>query len=473
MKNPNHLYLYLSKAAGAALLATGCAVPAIAADYALLMGIGNYQEARANLPGIDKDVAGARRIAQSIGVPSANIRELFNDQVSSAGVQKALRDLESTITQGDRVFVYYSGHGGQVPNSAGGARCVEGMYVYDMKLFRDIDLEASLASLASKAGQLVMFNDSCFSGGAATKSPEVPGRVAKFYASKAVADNSGYTCGDAVNMKSSARNLIASATAKGNNMVYISAAADDEVAFATRDGSSATLAWEACLKSPTTDSNGSGSLTAKELMSCAQGRLRNMGFKQTITIVGNPDLPISFAAGSGASTAGTSTADAARRSAATLEDIRQAASSSIQVDLQASRSELRIEKDPLDFTVRSSRAGYLYLLHVGPDGKTFDLLFPNDLDQNNFVQVGTVRLPRPSWRVMASGPVGDAYVMAVLSEVKKDYSKALSSKQGPFSSTTTDSDGQSKLRVEATGAGSATAIGVFGASAVLRIREVN
>jgi hypothetical protein len=435
------------------------------------MGIGNYQESRANLPGIDKDVAGARRIAQSIGVPASNIRELFNDQVSSAGVQRALRDLESSISTGDRVFVYYSGHGGQVQNSTGsGARCTEGMYVYDMKLYRDVDLEASLASLASKAGQLVMFNDSCFSGGAATKSPEVEGRVAKFFTSKSVADNGNYTCGEAVNMKSSARNLVAGATAKGNNVVYIAAAADDEVAFATKNGSAATLAWEACLKLPSTDSNGSGSLSAGELISCAQDKIRTMGFKQTISVIGNRDLPISFAAPRAAA---TSSAEAARRSAATLEDIRQAGSSSIQVELQASKPELRIDKDALDFNVRTSRPGYLYLLHVGSDGKTFDLLFPNDLDQNNFVQAGTVRLPRPSWRVVASGPVGEAYVLAIVSDIKKDYTKAMTDKQGPFSSVNADNASQSKLRVEATGVGASGASGLFGASSVVRVREIN
>jgi len=453
------------------LLAALCAAPVYAADYALIMGIGTYQESRANLPGIDKDVAGARRIAQSIGVPTENIRELFNDQVSSMGVQKALHDIESSISAGDRVFVYYSGHGGQVPNNSGGSKkCTEGMFVYDMKLFKDVDLEAALGSLAAKAGQLVMFNDSCFSGGAASKAPPMDGRVAKMYQPKSVNEHAEYTCGEAVNMKVAARNLVAGAQAKGNNMVYIAAAADDEVAFATKNGSAATQAWEACLKEPGTDSNGSGSLNASKLMNCAQGKIRAMGFKQTITVIGNKELPLSFAA---ASAPPATPIEAARRNAATLEDIRQAASSAIQVELQASKTDLRIDKDALDFNVRTSRAGYLYLLHVGSDGKTFDLLFPNDLDQNNFVQAGTVRLPRPSWRVVASGPVGEAYVMAVVSDAKKDYTKALTSKQGPFNSATADSAAQTKLRVEATGVGASGTTGSFGASTVVRVRELN
>ncbi len=452
---------------------SGFIATAHAADYALVMGIGNYKRPSANLPGIDKDVQAARRIAQSIGVPAANIRTLSDGDVSSDGIRRAMQDMESSIGRGDRVFIYYSGHGGQESASGSGARCTEGMVAYELSLFRDVELEATLARLATKAGQLVMFNDSCFSGGAASKATPVPGSVAKYLDLKSVGDNAGYTCGDAVNMKTVSRNLVGTAAAKGNNMVYIAAAADDEVAFATPNGSAATLAWESCLKSSSTDTNGSGSLTAGELMRCAQARIKEMGFRQTITIEGNKELPLSFAAAAGTPPGPIAQADAVRRSAATLEDIRQAASPTIQVELQLSRPELKINQDPLDFSIRTNRAGYLYVLHVGPDGKTFDLLFPNQIDQNNQVQPGTIRLPRPSWRVMAAGPVGEAYVLAIVSETQRDFTRPLANKQGPFNSAEMGAMAQEKLRVEATGVGASGGSGTFGASVVARVREHN
>jgi hypothetical protein len=104
--------------------------------------------------------------------------------------------LESTIRQGDRVFIYYSGHGAQEPNSSGGSRCTEGMFVHDMSLYKDSDLEQSLQKISRKASQLVMFNDSCFSGGAATKAIGPANAVPKIY--KAVAQQSNYNCGDAI-----------------------------------------------------------------------------------------------------------------------------------------------------------------------------------------------------------------------------------------------------------------------------------
>jgi hypothetical protein len=451
-------------ALGVAAIAAPCISQA--ADFALIMGIGNYQQSRANLPGIDKDLATARRITQSIGVPASNIRELNDSQVSQAGVAAALREMESALQPGDRAFIYYSGHGAQVPSEGGGSKCTEGMFVYDMKLYKDFDLEASLARIANKAGQLIMFNDSCFSGGAATKAAPRATETPKFY--KSVVDRSDYSCGEAVNMKSAARSLIAGATAKGNNFVYIAAAADDEVAMATPNGSAATLAWEACLRNPATDSNGSGTLSAGELESCAQRELGRMGHKQTITTVGNKQLPVSFAA---AAPAPSGNDDAARRSAATLEDIRQSASPAIRVEL-ITRTQATIGGEPLEFSVRSSKSGYLYLLHVGSDGRTFNLLFPNDLDSNNYIQAGsTVQLPRPSWRVRAGGPVGESHVMAIVSDTQKNF-RSLSEKQGPFKSASFTSNAQKSLFVEAANVGGAGGAGQFGASRVVSIREV-
>ena len=460
-------------------LALAAAAPscALAADHALIMGIGVYQQPNANLPGIDKDVRIARRIAQSIGVPAQNIRELSDGQVTRDGVNAALRQLESTVQPGDRVFIYYSGHGAQERGSGGAEKCTEGMFVHDMKMYPDGELEATLGRIAAKAAQLVMFNDSCFSGGAASKSAtrSIPGAVPKFF--KSVADRPDYTCGQAVNMKNTVRNLVVSAADRGNNFVYVAAAADDEVAMATSNGSAATVAWEACLRNPAADRNGSGALDAAELQACAQREVDRMGHRQTLTTIGNANLPISFAV-AGAPPA-TST-EAAQRSAATLEDIRQAASPAIRVELQA-RRQLVINQDPLDITVRTNRSGYLYLLHVGSDGRTFNLLFPNDLDQNNYIQSGqAVQLPRPHWRVRAGGPVGESHVMAIVSDTKRDF-QALGAKEGPFKSAAFGPGLQRNLRVEATGVGASplpagsnglTSNAVFGASPVVSVREV-
>lgn len=449
-------------------LATLCWGTAQAADHALIMGIGNYQRPSANLPGIDRDVQLAENIARSIGVPAANIHRLLDDQVTVAGLAAALGRLEAGIAPGDRVFLYYSGHGSQVRGS-GTQKCVEGMFLHDMRLYPDHELEPALQRLGRKASQLVMFNDSCFSGGAAsTRSTRgLEQAVPKFYKGDG---ESGYTCGQAVNMRRALRGLADEAGQKGSNVIYIAAAREDQVAFATTSGSAATRAWERCLSEPAADSNGSGALDAKELQRCAQQFLNDWGFDQSITVEGNERLPLSLAAMPEQPQAGVS--EPAQRSAATLEDIRQAASPAIRVELQA-QQRLVIGQDPLDIQVRSNRDGYLYLLHVGSDGKTFNLLFPNQLDGENFLHAGQVlSLPRAHWRVRAAGPVGASQLMAIVSDQPRDF-LALNHQEGPFRSAPLDSRLQRNLRVEATGIGSSGSSGLYGASAVLSISEVS
>jgi hypothetical protein len=107
---------------------------------------------------------------------------------------------------------------------------------------------------------------------------------------------------------------------------------------------------------------------------------------------------------------------------------------------------------------------------VGSDGKTFDVLFPNSLDANNYVNAGTHRFPRAEWAVQASGPVGTGYMMAVISETPKNFREGMG-KAGPFASTGAVGDAASKLMAVAVGA-SKPGAGRYGASAVMPVVEV-
>lgn len=105
------------------------------------------------------------------------------------------------------------------------------------------------------------------------------------------------------------------------------------------------------------------------------------------------------------------------------------------VSLRAAKPVLKIGKDSVDFTVTSRESGYLYLLMAGSDGKTFDLLFPNQLDQNNQVQAGaSIRLPRPAWALNSEGPPGKNTLLAMVTETPRDFASAGLTASGPFSS---------------------------------------
>ena len=58
-----------------------------------------------------------------------------------------------------------------------------------------------------------------------------------------------------------------------------------------------------------------------------------------------------------------------------LDDIYSARETSRTVTVKLHRDKLRISQDHLSFTVTSSHAGYVYVLHVGTDLTEFLLLF--------------------------------------------------------------------------------------------------
>lgn len=460
----------------ASSLALGVAGQAVAENHALIMWIGDYDGSANDLPGIDKDAAMAKAIAASMGVSSKNILEFSNSDLTLSGMKQALRALTDKIQSGDKVFIYYSGHGGQVELDNG--KCSEGMVSFEGELYFDRELEADLNKVASKTSQIVMMNDSCFSGGAASTTKSIAGNKAKLYRSaKNRGKADGYTCGDAVNKL--ARNLQSVSNKYGTQMVYLGAASERELADATPSGSAATVAWHSCLGAGKGDGNRDGLLNGEELKGCAQRILEQRNHNHNITLTGNAQLPISFVSLATASpvaptTAGNSvpvSGSAAVSPARTLETIRAGADNRLQLDLKLSNNELSIARhDRLDFTVQTPADGYLYLLHIGSDGKTFDVLFPNDLDSNHFVSAGTHRFPRSQWGIEATGPVGTGYIMAYISSTPKNFRGAMG-KAGPFASTSANTSAAGKLGVVATGA-SEPGGGRYGTSAVVPVREV-
>jgi Domain of unknown function (DUF4384)/Caspase domain len=492
------------------------AAPSHADNHALIMWIGDYG-GRADLPGIDLDAANARKIAKLMGVPDSNITEVSQAALTARGVSSALAGLQNRIKEGDKAFIYYSGHGTQGSGTGGtSARCTEAMAVRD-GVFLDSDLEAALTKLGAKASQVVMMNDSCFSGGAATRSlaPTIEGAVPKFLPAKANSAVTGaYTCGSAENASRMTRSLGAlEKDPRGPQVLYVAASTDAQVSFATARGSLATLVWTACLGASNTDSNGSGSINGEELRACSQAILDKANARQTIMLQGNVKLPLTFT--SQASTAVATAplppaappapapapspapaqaaaapvpapapvaapapapapspaapATAAVNAAQALADLSAAADRSYQVRITTARDSLRIGTDLLDFSVSTNREGYLYVLQVGSDGKTFNLLFPNKLDANNFVPVGVHRFPRPAWRVRSAGPAGNSYMLAIVSPDKKDIGRDMDA-SSVFSNAPATSNATRTLIIEATGAGGGS--GRYGASDVVSIREV-
>jgi hypothetical protein len=465
-----------------------------AANHALIMTLGIYANPDANLPGIDIDAQNAALIAKTLGVPESNIQFLRDSNLTLLGFQKAFSDLGQKVKTGDNVFVYYSGHGTQ--ESSGAGQCAEGMITYDMKTFLDAEIQKNLTELSQKAARVIMMNDSCFSGGQVQSKSKraIDGDKVVSKAFKLSQTPSGYVCGAAINMKM-ARSVAPRAKTYGANFLYIAASQDNEVAHASPKGSFGTLGWRKCLTG-TTDADRSGSLSGEEIKACTQRYISQARVNQNIALVGNKDLPLVFVAETptvAETTPNQDTTPAPDMTAApptsqelntnspipnpqsnyaganTLNDIRNAASPSIIVQLKLTSDKLKIKQDILNFSVTTNKDGHLTIMQVGSDGQTFTQLFPNEKDNDSFVKAGVTVLPRPNWQIKAGGPAGTSYLLAILSDSPRDFSKGMKA-LGAFK-TSTGKRGAKNLIIEATESPTPVPPKPYGASEVVSIQE--
>lgn len=281
-------------------LATGSAG---AAQHALILWIGDYPEPSAKLKGIPLDAEMARRMARLLGVPQANVIERHDAQLSFDGMKLAWAELAARMRPGDKVFIYFSGHGRQLPK-AGAPGCQEGLVTHDRLLYMDALLRDDLERIGSQASQVLMFNDSCHSGGAVIKglrglvaddaqTKAYPGDLDNIVEAKgtAAAASADPVCGQQTNIAKGFRGLVeANAT---DRILHLAASADNQAAFATSRGSIATQAWTACLEA---SARRGSTTTGAALTICAQQWIRDNAAQQyqTITPSLNQQMSISL-----------------------------------------------------------------------------------------------------------------------------------------------------------------------------------
>lgn len=463
----------------------GFSKPPTLAAHALIMTIGDYQGNIPKLKGVAHDSATASEIARRMGVPAANIRTLKDEELTLEGMRRAFDELEAKLGGDEQIFIYYSGHGGrQLVQDDAGERCAESLITVDGKGFTDAEMEARLKRMSGKAQKTVVFLDACHSGGVTTRSV---GAASALFAPKSYTP-AGQNCVKPSNVLTRSINAPKPPGSGGANFVHIAAARDSEVSLDQPGrGGVATQAWLACLSGAAVDGDGSGGLSAAEIQACAQQRinekLKNVqGFlPHHVSVSGNPATVLSYAVAPAAAPAAgaepgaaplplvvpvpvalpgavpTPAADAAPpapaaapaapavapvvgavpvqlSALAALQDIYNSRDDRRLVTLSAAKPALKIGVDTVDFTLSSREGGYVYLMMVGSDGQTFDLLFPNQIDRNNLIEPGgTMRLPRPSWQLSAEGPPGRNTLLAIVTDNPRDFSAAGLKPSGPFS----------------------------------------
>ena len=113
MKALRALAFTLALVAAAALPATAQTLPAERnTRHALIIGIGEYLDPDVpTLRGIPHDMVSARRMATAMAVPERNIRMLRDHDATAERIRGEITALQARMADGDRVFIYYSGHG--------------------------------------------------------------------------------------------------------------------------------------------------------------------------------------------------------------------------------------------------------------------------------------------------------------------------------------------------------------------------
>ena len=268
--------------------------------HTLIIGVSRYQNPAApTLKGVPHDVLSAGKIADAMGVPRSNQIVLEDDKADKASIIRELRLMEKRLTPGDRVLVYFSGHGSRDPDANG--KCVEGLYPYDGKTITHAEFAEHIAPLSKIADKLLTIVDACHSGGVvASKTRSLDGApfTAKFF-SKAE-PGSAQDCRKIANFR--ARGLFDNVTRLGalqENTVEVAAALPDEQSWdEPTAGGLATQAIRECLLGRAKDLDGSGGINLSEIQQCAQKYVndklaphKDAGYlPHTITVLGNENL---------------------------------------------------------------------------------------------------------------------------------------------------------------------------------------
>jgi hypothetical protein len=426
------------------ILTTGVRSTRLPSNHALIITVSEYP--RSPLPGVATDRALGIEMAQRFGVPAKNIVELSEQQVTREGLARALQDMNQAMMPGDKLFIYYSGHGARFFNKDT-KQCEESIVMQDMHLVTKNEFAQMIRPLSQKADKTIVMLDSCHAGGvaqtASTRSMSGMGEMRPKFSPEA----SSAQCSQAVNVGAFSQSRGIDLGTTDNNIVILAAARKNEVAWATSHGSSLTYNFEQCLNGGATDSDRSGSISMQELTDCVQARLdktQDESIRQHAMLAGNAALVPAFsglptdtagAAPGGAPSAGPTPGGVHTPGAdtpgvdtpgvdtlATLNDIYHQRDDRWDVKVKLDQPTLKIGSN-LALSIRSNRDGYVYVFYRGTQPDSFYLLFPNQLDSSNVLAANyELRLPRENWTVTALGPRGTDHILVMVTESARDFS---------------------------------------------------
>ena len=537
---------------------TGVRSLAKSSRHALIIGVGQYSAPNIQaLAGVGNDVESAHKMATNMLIPEENIQYLRDTEASALNIENEITKLETRVKQGDRVFIYYSGHGTRWLDADSSGSCTEGLLASDGQALSNKQMSNLLGPIAKKTDKMMVFYDACHSGGIVNQ----PFKTRSLLTNTAVLSpkfssvGASDTCSRPSNMKT--RSLSGELNKEGvmpENVVFIAASRPDEVSFDdSKKGGLATTAWRDCFLGDAKDLDQSGAISVEEITSCAQEKVDanlskypdilgqkmtiggNKGFIPAFFNLGfdvqpeaslvslqtqapiNPMVSLSSLNNTQENSSSTTNADkilsntsqsqsekevqnsipgvsnsGANTSSQSVDNVKPSGQnnssilaladrvspggvsieptlakpntkpmlpsqilrqiydqrdSSRDLKVTLSQSTLRINRDPLQFSLTSKTEGYVYVALAGSDQKSLYLIYPNEIDSNNQIQANqTISLPRPKWRITAGGPKGTDTLLVLVTDSPRDIGQLKSEKEGPFLKSLLSKEGKSQLQ---------------------------
>ena len=387
-------------------------------DRALLIGVGRYAQFDERLNGVSLDIAMMREISHLMGFKGDEIKVLEHEHASTAKVYAAI---ESWLIRGtgpdDRVLLYFSGHGSQIPDENGDEedQFDEVLLLYDAFLKEtngrqslsgvliDDHLNRMLARMKSR--NVLVILDACHSG-SATKRLQLssrsfqtdPAKVKYFYYSPSLEAAGGSGSFDLMKPQVPPEEM--------SHYVAIAACRDDEKTVATAQGSIFTLGLRHTIRSAAAAGT---SITPEELQIGAEKFIRKQIRSDVAAfhpqIAGNMLLrkhPLALVSSGGE--------DGFVRQK--LETLVYKSNESVWLRLNKTCYE---PNEALEISVWIPEPGFLNIMHIGVDDRA-TVLFPNRYHPQNAVQRGKIAVPdrRMDFEMVAGGPAGINLITAFL-----------------------------------------------------------
>ena len=386
----------------------------MAADKAFIIGVGEYADPSANLPGIDLDVNLFTQTVKQFGVLDSNIRVLMDSEATKTNVMRELPRFLSDVGTNDNVFIYFSGHGSQIEDKNGDEadgldeflvmHDVNGSDLRQGRLTGALtDDELGLLLKAIPSERVYMFVDACHSGTVTkglnlihmqNRSLGETTTVEKFWSYKGMAQ-----------AKNASRSVAIEATAS-DNYIALTATQDDEYAIATNKGSIFTLGVNQIVQNALDQNNG---ITPNELIRLA-----------TQFVHANTSSDTRFTPSINGSSALARSTIETQRTGSTGEywqHMTVLADNYGNLDIRADKSTYQLS-ETIRFSFNVPIDGYLNIINVDVNDHA-TVVFPNSINTNNRVQAGTTFSSDPNslgFRFYGAEPLGQSLTVAVITK---------------------------------------------------------